>query len=198
MSITSKIDIFGNSAPSDSQINDEAFKAIRALYTEGSELRILRSYLSNPADAIAKAHFDAYNTEVAAIVADAAAARVLADEVRAALAYESAQSTITYWQRFSEYLTVDPTVPVLPGYLTRAADYLKSLVTPAVVTTPVAPTPVAPPIAITPAHLAAYHAAVDPAIAIINAATPAILATVAQRATQRQSTVATQPRPFGI
>ena len=53
--IASKIDINGNSVPSDAQINDEAFKAIRLLYAEGTELRIMRMYLLNPADAIAKA-----------------------------------------------------------------------------------------------------------------------------------------------
>lgn len=39
MSIANAIEVNGNSAPSDEQINDEAFKAIRLLYAEGTELR---------------------------------------------------------------------------------------------------------------------------------------------------------------
>ena len=159
--IAAQIDINGNSAPSDTQINDEAFKAIRIIYTEGAELRILRTFLAAPADPVAKAHFDTYNADVAAIVADAAAAKVIAADVRAALAFESAEGIIKYWQRFADYLLA-PTTPV------------------------------------DPAHLAAYHAAVDPAKLLIAAATPGILATVAQRATHRQAQIVAMPRQFGI
>lgn len=159
--IVSQIDINGNSSPSDTQINDLCFKEIRALYAEGAELRIMRSFLAGPADPIAKARFDKYNADVATIVADAAAARVIAADVRAALAFESAQGTIGYWQRFADYLLA-PTTPV------------------------------------DPLHLAAYHAAVDPAKLLIAAATPGILATVAQRATYRQAQLIAMPRPFGI
>ena len=159
--IAAAIDINGNSVPSDAQINDEAFKAIRLLYAEGTELRIMRMYLLNPADAIAKAHFDKYNLDVSAVTADATAAKVIASDTRAALAYESAQGTIGYWQRFGDALKT-----AVPG-------------------------------SIDPAHIAAYHASVDPANAVIAAATPAILATVAQRATYRQAQLVAMPvRPF--
>ena len=159
--IASQIDINGNSSPSETQINDLAFKAIRALYDEGAELRILRSYLDAPTDPVAKAHFDAYNADVLAVTTDATAAKVIATDVRAALAYESAQGTISYWQRFADALAT-----AAPG-------------------------------TIDPAHIAAYHASVDPATVLVAAATPAILSTVAQRATHRQSLIAAMPaRPF--
>lgn len=159
--IAAQIDINGNSSPSDTQINDLAFKEIRTLYAEGAELRIMRSYLSNPADAIAKAHFDKYNLDVSVITADAAAAKIVAADVRAALAFESAERTVQYWQRFADYL-LTPTTPV------------------------------------DSAHLAAYHADVDPAQALIAAAPPGVFATVAQRATARQTAMVAMPMPFEI
>lgn len=159
--IAAQIDINGNSVPSDEQINDEVVKAIRLSYSLDRELAIHWRRGANPTDAIAQAKYDKYNADVAVIVADAASARVIAADVRAALAFESAEGTVRYWQRFADYLLA-PTTPV------------------------------------DPAHLAAYHAAVDPAQALIAAATPAILATVAQRATHRQAQLVAMPRPFGI
>ena len=161
MSIASTIDINGNSVPSDLQINDLAFKAIRALYAEGAELRIMRMYLLNTADAIAKAHFDKYNLDVSAITADAAAAKTVAASVRSALDYENATSIVGYWQKFGDALK------------TAAAGMVD------------------------PRYVASYHAAVDPANATIAAATPAILATVASRATYRQAQIVAMPfRPM--
>lgn len=159
--ILSTVDINANSVPSDTQINDAAFKTIRTLYAEGTELRIMRMYLLNSADVIAKANFDKYNFDVSTVTADATAAKTLAAEARAALDYESAQAIVGYWQRFADALKV-----AAPG-------------------------------TIDPAHVTAYHAAVDPANATIAAATPAILATVAQRATFRQAQIAAMPvRPM--
>lgn len=159
--IAAQIDINGNSAPADAQINDMAFKEIRAIYSEGAELRILRSYLTNPTDAIAAAHFDKYSLDVSAITADSVAAKVIAADVRSALAYESAQGTVGYWQRFADYIAT-----AQPG-------------------------------TVDPAQLDRYHASIDPANAIIAAATPAILVTVALRATHRQALLAESPSPAG-
>jgi len=154
--IASTIEVNGNSAPSDAQINDMAFKAIRALYDEGAELRIMRSYLVAPADPVAKAHFDKYNTDVSVICTDASAAKVVAQNVRAALDFESAEGTIGYWQRFADYMLA-PTAPI------------------------------------DPLHLDAYHAAVDPANALISAAPAAVLVLVAQRASYRQQLMSGVP-----
>lgn len=76
----------------------------------------MRTYLLKQADPVAKANFDKYNLDVSAITADASAAKVIAGDVRAALAFESAEGTIGYWQRFADYLLA-PTTPVDPLHL---------------------------------------------------------------------------------
>ena len=88
------IDIHANQVPGDDQLNDQAFRAIRALYSQGREMKILRMMLLDPADPVAAANFTQYNTDIEAISAQLATAKTAAANLRAALAYEAAMHTL--------------------------------------------------------------------------------------------------------
>ena len=90
------IDINADKVPGDDQLNDQAYRAIRALYSPGREMKILRMKLLNPADPVAAANFTQYNTDIEAISAQLATAKIAAANLRLAIAYEAAIHTLRW------------------------------------------------------------------------------------------------------
>ena len=84
------IDELSNEVLTDVEISNRVANIIESKYPHPSEIKVMRLYVANPNDVIAKAAFDAYHLDVEAIRAEGASARAKAAIVREAIAYERA------------------------------------------------------------------------------------------------------------
>lgn len=90
-----EIDELSNEVMTDAEISNRVAAMIESAYSPGSELKIMRRYLANPADVASKAAFDAYNADVEAIRTAGRIAKIKVGVVRESIAVERGEILLT-------------------------------------------------------------------------------------------------------